>query len=143
MRPLGVAALYAHLELHPLRGSEHQCLVLFLRQVPDRGHRREAIVLCKNCEVLAPEPVHRVAVRGDGPVSEATVLVRDDEIGVKLHLDPEPVALFAGAKRAVERKHPRLELFKRHPADRAGHEGRVGGLFLILTCDEDQPLGLL
>ena len=143
VRPLGVAAFHAHRELHPLRGAEHQRLVLLLREVLDRREDREAVVLRKRREVLAPEPVHRVAVRGNGPVRDAPVLVRDDQVGVELHLDPEPVALLAGPERAVEREHPGLEFLERHPADRAGHEGRVGGLLPVFIRNEHEPLGLL
>ena len=141
MRPLGVAVLHAHRELHPLRGAEHQRLVLLLREVLDRGEDREAVVLRNRGEVLAPEPVHRVAVRGDGAVRDAPLLVRDDQVRVELHLDPEPVAFLAGPERAVEREHPGLEFLERHPADRAGHEGRVGGLLPLFIGNEHEPFG--
>ena len=65
------------------------------------------------------------------------------EIGVELHLHPEPVALLAGPERAVEREHPGLEFLERHPADRAGHEGRVGGLLTGFIGNEHEPFGLL
>ena len=143
VRPLGVAALHAHRELHPLRGPEHQRLVLFRGEILDRREDREAVVLRDNGEVLAPEPVHRVAVRGDGAVRDAPVLVRDDEIGIELHLDPETMALLAGPERAVEREHPGLEFLERHPADRAGHQGRVRGLLPLFVRNEHEPLGFL
>ncbi len=143
MRPLCIATFHAHRELHPLVGPEHQRFVLLFGQVLDRREGREAVIPRERCEVLAPEPVHRVAVWRDGSVREAPVLVRDDEVGVELHLDPEPVALLAGAERAVEGEHPGLEFLECHPADRAGHEGRVGGLRLVLARDEHEPLGLL
>ena len=93
-------------------------------------------MLCHGCEVLAPEPVHRVAVRGNGTVCNTAGLVRDDEVRVELHFHAKAMTFLAGSKRAVEREHAGLEFFKGKPADRTGHERGVGGLFFIFASNQ-------
>ena len=140
MRPLGIPAFHAHRELHPLVRAEHQRFVLLFCKILDRRESREAIVPRQRSEVLAPEPVDRIAVRGDGAVGNTPLLVRDDEVRIELHLHAEAMALLTGAERAVEREHPRLEFLKSHPADRARHEGRVRGLHPVPASHENKTL---
>ncbi len=89
---------------------------------------------------MRPVSVDVVSVERDGALGYALLLIGDDEVRVKLHPDPEAVALLAGPERAVEREGPGLELLKRHAADRAGHEGGVGLLVTVLVDGYDKSL---
>ncbi|KAF5043981.1 hypothetical protein DSECCO2_496600 [anaerobic digester metagenome] len=93
-------------------------------------------------EVLAPVAVEEVPVEHDGAFGDGLALVRDDQVRIELHLDPEPVALLAGAEGAVEGEHPGLKFLERNSAYRAGHERRAGLFPAILADGDDEPFGL-
>jgi len=59
--------------------------------------------------VQSPSALHQPLVAGDGAVHYGFGFVRDDEVGVELHLESESVALRARAERGVEGKVPRLD----------------------------------
>jgi hypothetical protein len=85
------------------------------------------------------------APRRDDALLEAGLLVGDDELRVDLLLDPEAVALGAGAERAVEGERPRLELLEGQVVVEAGQVLGVGALAvrvalgLVDEVEDDQP----
>ncbi|KAF5030833.1 hypothetical protein DSECCO2_634050 [anaerobic digester metagenome] len=125
-----------------LRRTEHQGVVLLLGEVFDRRHDREPEVFRDGTEVLAPVAVEEVPVEHDGAFGDGLALVRDDQVRIELHPEPEPVALLARAEGAVEGEHPGLEFLECNPADRAGHERRAGLLVAVLVDGDDEPFGL-
>ena len=98
-------------------------------------------MFCDGAEVLAPVAVEEVSVERDGAVGDTLVLIRYDQAGIELHPYTKTVALFAGAKGAVEGEHTGLKFLKRHTTDRAGHERRAGLLASIFIDGDDEPFG--
>src|SRR5690606_24343732 len=109
MSPVPLPVLHAHGELDLLVGAEHQGIILLITDLPDRGKDGEPVVAGYRSKILAPVPVEEVPVEGDCPVSDREGSVRDDQVGIKFHLYPEPVALLARPEGAVEREHPWLK----------------------------------
>ena len=80
--------------------------------------------------------------RQDRAVVQRQRRVRDDQLGVDLHLRAEPGAARAGAVRRVEREHPRLQLRHRGAAVEAHEALRVGDDLVGLdVLDVDDALG--
>jgi len=139
MSPVPLPVLHAHGELDLLVRAEHQGIVLLFTDLPDRGEDGEPVVAGYRGKILAPVAVKEVPVQGDRSVSDRERPVRDDQIGVKFHLYPKPVALLACPEGAVEREHPWLEFLEGDPADRARHGSREQGVVTCLIHDNQQP----
>jgi len=122
MGPLGVPVPRVEGETDPVIRAVHEDPVLLGSKVRNRRQDREPVVAGDCAEVLVPVPVEEVPVEGDCPLGDRLRGVRDDEVRVELHPDPEPVALLAGPERAVEGEHPGLQLLERQAADGAGEE---------------------
>ena len=100
---------------------------------------QDVMEIDRHAPAAAPPDVH-------GALAQAQVLVRDDEVRVELQARAEPVARRAGAVRAVEREHVRLELFVADAAVRAGVPlavERVGPALLHLAADDERAVGEL
>lgn len=140
--PLGISVPRVQGEADAVRGAVHEDVVLFGGEVTYGCQDREAVVAGDCTEVLVAVPVEVVPVEGDCPLRDRFGSVGDDEVRVKLHLDPEPVALLAGPERAVEGEHPGLEFLEGQAADGTGKEGREDALLPLLREGDNESLGL-
>ncbi len=113
-----------------LAGAVEDGVLRLLRQILPFGVEVELVVLAERVERLDVVGARRLGPGRDRTRAQGLVLVRDDEIGVDVLLDPEPAADRAGAERIVEREQPRLDLGDGEARHRAGEFLR-----------EDQPLG--
>ena len=136
--PLGV--LGGHGEPDCVGGSVHEAVVLLLGQFLDRGHHGESEVFCDGVEVLDAVSVEEVAVDGDRSVRDGFGFVRDDEVGVELHLNAKAVTGRACAERAVEGEHAGLKLFEGEAADRACHPCGVHRVGSCGSCCIDESV---
>ena len=139
MLPVGVPIFHAHGKLYALVRSVHQSAELLRGEILYGGEYVKSEVLGHCCQVLAPPAVYDVPVKGHRTIGYAQLLVRYDQIGIKLHFYAQAVADLTGSKWGIEREHAGLKLLKGHAADGAGHLGGVE-LFMIAQEGYDQPL---
>ena len=97
-------------------------------------------MFCHSCQVLAPVTVQVISVQGDSSVCKTESFIRNNQVRVELHLDPEPIAGFTGPEGAVEGKHPGLEFFKSHSADRTGHVRGIEVVFSFRINGNQEPV---
>ena len=92
-----------------------------LRQFFKRRGELEIEMLGQPLEHI-PVPIGHVGPtpRLNRPLAYRQRPVRHDEIGIYLHLLPQPVADLAGSKRRIEGEHPRRQLFVTEVTVQAG-----------------------
>ena len=95
-------------------GAVHDCLAHLGWNVLPRLIEAELVMRRKRVEHRL-QIVHR-RPRRDRAIGNAQVLVLHDQLGIEVHDRSDPRAFRAGAVRAVEGKHSRLDLRIRNPA---------------------------
>ncbi len=119
MRPFRVSVPHGHAEPDLLICAVHQRIVLFFGQVFNRRKNVESEMFCHRSNILTSPAVYRVSVDRKCTICDALILVRDYQVRVEVHFYAQSVTYRACTKRAVEREHTWLQLFKRNAADRA------------------------
>ena len=129
-RPLdGVGALVVrvdHLD-RLVAGAVQDDVAGLFRQVGERRVDRELEGAGERIEGLVVVARRRAGPRRDRALLQRPGRVRDDQLGIEIHLGAEPVAGRAGAVRVVEREQPRLDLVDGEARHRAGELGREDG----------------
>ena len=123
MGPVCLTVFHAHTEADFFPGTVHQYIVLLFCQVFKGCKYIEAEMFGHCSHILPPPAIHSVPVNGQGTVGNAKIFIRDNQIRVEFHLNPQASAGFTGTERTVKGKHPRLKLFKHDPALGTTHLG--------------------
>ena len=105
-------------------GSVDDNVMNFLRILFKRSVQRELILFAERVQdcigktllIRAGLPSHD----GDSALADAQILIRDDQVLIKLHLIAQSETFWAGAKGIVKRETSRLDLINADPAVRAG-----------------------
>ena len=105
-------------------GSVDDNVMNFLRILFKRRVQRKLILFAKRIQdsisktllICTGLPSHD----GYSPLADAQILIRNDQILVKLHLIAQTETFRAGAKGIVKREASRLDLINADPAVRAG-----------------------
>ncbi len=132
---VAVAALEAHAD--GVGVAVEDDVELLRRQLAHGRSHAEAVALGDALKLSkVPTADRRRARPGhDGALGDAEVLVRDDELGVDLHLDAETGAVRTGAVRAVEAEVARRQLAERDLV--VGAPQVLGVETLVLALDRD------
>ena len=165
-RPVGVGLLVAALEVgddplerghvrapppHPVAvgdvdavavGAVEEEVLLLLGELVPRLVEVDLVALGDRLGDLLVVARRPARPRQDRALGERQRRVRDDEVGVDLHLRAQAGAARAGAVRGVEGEHPRLELGHRDAAVQAGEAlGEGQDLALRQDLDLEDALG--
>src|SRR5271157_4266203 len=87
-------------------GAVQKNVLYFLGKLAERCVYVKAVMLCQRIDHLKVEDGIAMRPRSNSSSSERETGVRNDKVGIKPYLNPEPPARFTCSVRIVEREKP-------------------------------------